>query len=58
MTETIDNIYSRQEWRFEIRYHYGYKDDGTSNYKSVYGNADCKSENNKNSYIPSIRIFR
>ena len=40
MIETIDKIYSRKDGRFEIRYHYGYKDDGTSNYKSVYGNSE------------------
>lgn len=38
MREDIDKIYSRKDGRFEIRYHYGYKDDGTSNYGSVYGN--------------------
>ncbi len=40
MREDIENIYSRKDGRFEIRYHYGYKDDGTSNYKSVYGSSE------------------
>ena len=30
MREDIENIYSRKDGRFEIRYHYGYKEDGTS----------------------------
>ena len=38
MKEDIENIYSRKDGRFEIRFHYGYRDDGTSNYKSVYEN--------------------
>lgn len=33
------SIHARKERRFEIRYHYGYKADGTSNYQSVYGNS-------------------
>ena len=37
MKELFEKIYTREDGRFEIRYHYGYKDDGTSNYKSVYG---------------------
>lgn len=37
MKEGFEKIYTREDGRFEIRYHYGYKDDGTSNYKSVYG---------------------
>lgn len=39
MKENIENIYCRKDGRFEIRYHYGYKDDGISNYRSVYGNS-------------------
>lgn len=31
------NIYLRKDGRFEMRYHYGYRDDGSSNYKSIYG---------------------
>lgn len=37
MKEEIQKIYSRNDGRFEIRYHYGYKDDGTPNYRSIYG---------------------
>lgn len=40
MKEDIENIYSRKDGRFEIRYHYGYKEDGTSNYRSVYGSSE------------------
>lgn len=40
MKEDIENIYSRKDGRFEIRYHYGYRDDGTSNYRSVYGSSE------------------
>ncbi len=40
MKEKIERIYFRKDGRFEIRYHYGYKDDGNSNYKSVYGNSE------------------
>lgn len=40
MREDIENIYSRKDGRFEIRYHYGYKEDGTSNYRSVYGSSE------------------
>lgn len=40
MQEGIEKIYSRKDGRYEIRYHYGYKEDGTSNYKSVYGNSE------------------
>ncbi len=37
MKENFENIYVRKDGKYEIRYHYGYKEDGTSNYKSVYG---------------------
>lgn len=40
MKEETEKIYSRKDGRFEIRYHYGYKDDGSSNYKSVYGSSE------------------
>lgn len=49
MKEDIENIYSRKDGRFEIRFHYGYRDDGTSNYKSVYGSSEEEVvENYKN----------
>ncbi len=35
----LEKIYFRKDGRFEIRYHYGYKEDGSSNYKSVYGSS-------------------
>lgn len=31
------NIRKGKEGRFEIQYHYGYKADGTANYRSIYG---------------------
>ena len=40
MKEEILNIYSRKDGRYEVRYHYGYKEDGTSNYRSVYGSSE------------------
>ncbi len=49
MKEVTEKIYSRKDGRFEIRYHYGYKDDGTSNYKSVYGST--KKEVIKNYHL-------
>ncbi len=39
MKDKVEKIYFRKDGRVEIRYHYGYKDDGTANYKSVYGNS-------------------
>ena len=39
MREESENIYLRKDGRYEIRYHYGYKEDGTSNYRSVYGSS-------------------
>lgn len=48
MKEEIDNIYSRKDGRYEIRYHYGYKDDGTSNYRSVYGSSEREVIENYN----------
>lgn len=48
MKDEILNIYSRKDGRYEIRYHYGYKEDGTSNYKSVYGSSE---EEVKENYI-------
>lgn len=46
MKEELEKIYTRKDGRFEIRYHYGYKDDGTANYKSVYGNSEKEVINN------------
>lgn len=40
MKERIKKIYFRKDGRYEIRYHYGYKYDGTPNYKSVYGKSE------------------
>lgn len=40
MREDFENIYLRKDGRFEIRYHYGYKDDGVSNYRSIYGSSE------------------
>jgi len=54
MKEDIDKIYSRKDGRFEIRYHYGYKDDGTSNYKSVYGNSENEVVNNYHKVINDL----
>lgn len=46
MKEEIENIYLRKDGRYEIRYHYGYKEDGTSNYKSVYGSSEDEAVEN------------
>lgn len=49
-----ENIYLRKDGRFEIRYHYGYKEDGSANYKSVYGNSKeevVKNYKNKIEYL-------
>lgn len=54
MREEIDKIYSRKDGRFEIRYHYGYKDDGTSNYKSVYGNSEKEVVSNYHKTIDNL----
>jgi integrase len=49
MKENIENIYLRKDGRFEIRFHYGYKDDSATNYKSVYGSSEEEVvENYKN----------
>lgn len=40
MKEEIESVYLRKDGRYEIRYHYGYKEDGTSNYRSVYGSSE------------------
>lgn len=40
MKDEIQNIYLRKDGRYEIRYHYGYKEDGSSNYRSVYGSSE------------------
>ncbi len=40
MKKECKNIYLRNDGRYEIRYHYGYKEDGTANYKSVYGKSE------------------
>lgn len=37
MDITIDKVYLRKDGRFEVRYPYGTKDDGSINYKSIYG---------------------
>lgn len=42
MREEVKNIYLRKDGRYEIRYHYGYKEDGIANYKSVYGNDETE----------------
>ncbi len=54
MREDIENIYSRKDGRFEIRYHYGYKEDGTSNYKSVYGSSEKEVIENYNQKIERL----
>ena len=54
MKEEVEKIYSRKDGRFEIRYHYGYKDDGTSNYKSVYGSSEKEVVNAYHQVINSL----
>lgn len=54
MKENIENIYSRKDGRFEIRYHYGYKDDGSSNYRSVYGSSEEEVVNNYNKKMDEL----
>lgn len=56
MKEKAEKIYLRQDGRFEIRFHYGYKDDGTSNYKSVYGNSIEEVDNNYTMKINDLII--
>lgn len=54
MKEETEKIYSRKDGRFEIRYHYGYKDDGTSNYKSVYGSSEKEVIDNYHQVINDL----
>lgn len=54
MKEETEKIYSRKDGRFEIRYHYGYKDDGTSNYKSVYGSSEKEVIDNYNQVMDDL----
>ncbi len=54
MKEKIESIYSRNDGRFEIRYHYGYKDNGAANYKSVYGATKKEVLNNYNKTIKNL----
>lgn len=44
MSRRGDNIYKRKDGRWEGRYKYGVKDDGTTAYRSVYGHSytECK----------------
>lgn len=48
-----EHVYLRKDGRFEVRYPYGLKKDGTTNYKSVYGKTEeeakekAKIERNK-----------
>lgn len=42
MKEEVKKVYLKKDGRFEIRYHYGYKDDGTSNYRSIYGHSEIE----------------
>ena len=54
MKENIENIYLRQDGRYEIRYHYGYKNDGRANYKSVYGKSKEEVIANYNKKIKEL----
>lgn len=54
MKVKIEKIYSRKDGRFEIRYHYGYKDNGTSNYKSVYGSSEKEVIANYNQVMDEL----
>lgn len=54
MREVNQKIYSRNDGRFEIRYHYGYKDDGSPNYKSVYGYSKTEVVQNYNNKIDKL----
>lgn len=51
MDEKNINIYKRKDGRFEARYPYGYKDDGSINYKSVYGRTEEEARLNCNEEI-------
>jgi len=35
-------IYYRKDGRYEKRYHYGYNENGISNYKSAYGSSEIE----------------
>ncbi len=54
MKSKTGKIYSRKDGRFEIRYHYGYKDNGTSNYKSVYGSSEKEVLDNYHQVIDNL----
>lgn len=56
MKENFENIYLRKDGRYEIRYHYGYKEDGTSNYKSVYGSNEKEVIDNYKKKIKELMI--
>lgn len=56
MKENFENIYLRKDGRYEIRYHYGYKEDGTSNYKSVYGSNENEVIDNYKKKIKELMI--
>lgn len=51
-----EKIYKRKDGRFEIRYHYGYKEDGTSNYRCVYGKSEKEVKNAYHKLIDSYII--
>lgn len=52
----IDNykIYYRKDGRDEIRYFYGYREDGTANYKSVYGSDETEVVQNYKNKINEL----
>lgn len=48
------SIIFRDDGRYEIRYHYGYKNNGTSSYKSVYGRSENEVIDNYNKKIKEL----
>ena len=52
--ERTEKIYVRKGGKYEIRYHYGYKDDGRPNYKSVYGGSEREVVDNYNQVINDL----
>ena len=48
------NVILREDKRYEIRFHYGYKNNGTSSYKSVYGKTKQETIDNYNKKIKEL----